>query len=135
MRLRHIVIAATAFVSLSALAEGNRAAPDKQAQAGTSASVQSQANSSVIKQAQQKLSAAGHDAGPADGLLGAKTQQALKDFQQAKGIDATGQLDQRTLTALGVSAGVGATPSSAPEASVGSSPRQGSGDAGSAKRY
>ena len=135
MRLRYILIATTAFVSLGALAEGNRAAPDKQAQAGASASVQSHANSSVIKQVQQKLRAAGHDAGPADGLLGAKTQQALKDFQQAKGIEATGQLDQRTLTALGVPAGVGATSSSAPEASVGSPTQQGSGDAGSAKRY
>jgi peptidoglycan hydrolase-like protein with peptidoglycan-binding domain len=135
MRLRHILIAATAFVSLGALAEGNRAAPDKQAQTGTAASVQSQANSSVIKQVQQKLSTAGHDAGRADGVLGARTQQALKDFQQAKGIEATGQLDQRTLSALGVSAGVGATPSSAPEASVGSPAKQSSGDAGSAKRY
>ena len=135
MRLRHILIAATAFVSLGAGAEGNRTAPDKQAQAGASASVQSPADSSVIKQVQQKLSAAGHDAGPADGILGAKTQHALRDFQQAKGINATGQVDATTLTALGVSAGMGATSSSAPEASVGSSTQQSSGDAGSAKRY
>jgi peptidoglycan hydrolase-like protein with peptidoglycan-binding domain len=134
MRLRHILIAATAFVSLGAFAEGNRAGLDKQAQAGTAA-VHSQANSSVVKQAQQKLSTAGHDAGPADGVLGARTQQALKDFQQAKGIEASGQLDQRTLSALGMSAGVGVTRGSAPEASVGSSPKQSSGDAGSAKSY
>ena len=124
MRLRYILIAGTALASLGALAEGNRAGPDKQAQAGAAAWVQSRANSAVIKEVQQKLSAAGHDAGPADGILGARTQQALKDFQQAKGIEATGQLDQRTLSALGVSAGVGATPSSAPEASVGSPTQQ-----------
>ena len=135
MRLRHILIAATAFASLGALAEGNKATLDKQAQAGASASVQSHANSAVIKQAQQKLSAAGHDAGPADGVLGAKTQQALKDFQKAKGIEATGQLDQRTLAALGVSGATGATPGSAPEASVGAPAQQRSGGAPSGKNY
>jgi peptidoglycan hydrolase-like protein with peptidoglycan-binding domain len=136
MRLRHIFIAATAFVSMGALAEGNRASTDKQAQASPAA--QSQATSSaVIKQAQQKLSAAGHDAGPADGTMSAKTVQALKDFQKAKGIDTTGQLDQRTLAALGVrSTGVGATSGAAPEARVGSSPsQQRSGEAGAAKGY
>jgi peptidoglycan hydrolase-like protein with peptidoglycan-binding domain len=124
MRLRPIFIAATAFASLGALAEGNKAVLDKQAQAGASASMQSHAKSLTIKQAQQKLSAAGYDAGPADGIMGAKTKQAVKDFQQAKGFEATGQLDQRTLTALGASGGVGGTPGSAPEASVGAPAEQ-----------
>jgi peptidoglycan hydrolase-like protein with peptidoglycan-binding domain len=35
--------------------------------------------------------------------LGPKTQAAVKSFQQSKGLPASGQLDQRTLTALGVS--------------------------------
>jgi peptidoglycan hydrolase-like protein with peptidoglycan-binding domain len=118
MRLRPIFIAATAFASLGALAEGNKAVLD------TSASMQSHAKSLTIKQAQQKLSAAGYDAGPADGIMGAKTKQAVKDFQQAKGFEATGQLDQRTLTALGASGGVGGTPGSAPEASVGAPAEQ-----------
>jgi peptidoglycan hydrolase-like protein with peptidoglycan-binding domain len=59
----------------------------------------------VVKQAQEKLSASGHDAGPADGKLGPKTQAALKEFQQSKGLQASGQLDQKTVAALGVSAG------------------------------
>lgn len=138
MKLSHIVIAGTAFLSFGALAEGNKAMQDRQAQSGASATVQheSRASASVIKQVQQKLTAAGHDAGLADGIMGAKTQQALKDFQQAKGIEATGQLDQRTLGALGVgSSGVGATPSSAPERSVESSTESGSSGSGGARKY
>jgi len=112
MKLTHIVIAAsTAFLSFGALAEGNKASHDKRVESSASSSMQSQgtASASVIKQAQQKLSAAGHDAGSADGILGQKTAKALKDFQQAKGIEATGQLDARTLAALGVASGTGAT--------------------------
>ncbi len=73
---------------------------------------------STIKQAQEKLSSKGHDV-QADGVLGAKTQAAVKEFQQKEGIQASGRLDQETLAALGVdeaSAGAGSTssPSSAP---------------------
>ena len=32
--------------------------------------------------------------------MGPQTQKALKDFQQQKGLDANGQLDQKTLSAL-----------------------------------
>ena len=43
------------------------------------------------------------DSGPVDGMLGPKTQAAVKEFQQSKGIQASGKLDQKTLAALGVS--------------------------------
>ena len=65
----------------------------------------------TIKQAQEKLSSKGHDVS-ADGVLGPKTQAAVKEFQQKEGIQASGQLDQETLAALGVnesSAGAGST--------------------------
>ena len=121
MKLTYVVIASSALLSLGAFAEGTKATAEKQPQA--SAATQPQAHSSaVIKQAQERLTAAGHDAGPADGAMSAKTIQALKDFQKSKRIEATGQLDQRTLAALGVSAaGVGGTSSPAPAAGVGSS--------------
>jgi peptidoglycan hydrolase-like protein with peptidoglycan-binding domain len=131
MKLTHVVIAAsTAFLSLGALAEGNKAGHDKRVESSASSSMQSQgtASASVIKQAQQKLSAAGHDAGAADGILGQKTAKALKDFQQAKGIEATGQLDARTLAALGVessatgaTAGTGASAAAGAQGSAGAS--------------
>ena len=40
-----------------------------------------------------------------DGRWGPHTQQAVQNFQQAKGLPTTGQLDQTTLQALGVNHG------------------------------
>jgi peptidoglycan hydrolase-like protein with peptidoglycan-binding domain len=79
-----------------------------------------------VKQAQEKLSAAGHDSGPADGIVGPKTQAALKEFQQSKGLQASGQLDQKTVAALGVS-------SSGSASSGGSSDKSSSSSGSSAK--
>jgi peptidoglycan hydrolase-like protein with peptidoglycan-binding domain len=39
----------------------------------------------------------------ADGKMGPKTRAAVKSFQQAHGLKATGKLDQATKTALGLS--------------------------------
>jgi len=68
---------------------------------------------STIKQAQEKLSTKGHDVS-ADGVLGPKTQAAVKEFQEKEGIQASGQLDQETLAALGVSEGSAGTGASSP---------------------
>src|SRR5688572_22002593 len=118
MKLSHLVVAATAVLSLGAIATGAQARGDTQAQGGQAAQAQAYTGLSadVIRQAQEKLNAAGHDVGRADGIIGARTKQGVKAFQQSKGIEVTGQLDQRTLTALGVeSAAVGATPGASPE--------------------
>jgi peptidoglycan hydrolase-like protein with peptidoglycan-binding domain len=80
---------------------------------------------STIKQAQEKLSSKGHDV-QADGVLGPKTQAALKEFQQKEGIQASGRLDQDTLAALGVDEGSAGTGSSSPASSTGSSSASGS---------
>jgi peptidoglycan hydrolase-like protein with peptidoglycan-binding domain len=37
------------------------------------------------------------------GVMGQKTQQALRDFQKSKNLKATGRLDDQTANALGVS--------------------------------
>jgi peptidoglycan hydrolase-like protein with peptidoglycan-binding domain len=65
----------------------------------------------TIRQVQQALKQKGHDV-EADGVMGPNTQAALRQYQQQQGMDATGQLDQRTLTSLGVQGGAGATGSS-----------------------
>ena len=39
---------------------------------------------------------------PTTGKMDAKTEAALKEFQRAKGIEPTGELDKRTVTALGL---------------------------------
>ncbi len=57
----------------------------------------------TVRQVQQALSAQGFDPGPADGKWKTKTESALMLFQEAQGMQATGQLDQQTLASLGVS--------------------------------
>jgi len=37
--------------------------------------------------------------------MGPQTQKAVKEFQTSKGLNASGQLDQQTIAALGVSGG------------------------------
>jgi peptidoglycan hydrolase-like protein with peptidoglycan-binding domain len=58
-----------------------------------------------VKAAQQALKDKGHDPGNVDGKLGPKTQSALRDFQKAQGIEASGHLDAKTTQALGMDGG------------------------------
>jgi peptidoglycan hydrolase-like protein with peptidoglycan-binding domain len=60
------------------------------------------ADDEMVKAAQQALKEKGHDPGSVDGRMGPKTQQALRDFQNAQGIQATGELDDKTMVSLGV---------------------------------
>lgn len=60
---------------------------------------------SEVKQIQSKLKEQGYKVGSVDGKMGKGTQQALRQFQQDKGIQATGKPDQETLAALNVSPG------------------------------
>lgn len=59
-------------------------------------------SSAEIKQAQEALKAKGHNPGT-DGKLDTQTQQALRDFQKANDLPATGVLDAKTASKLGVS--------------------------------
>ena len=52
---------------------------------------------------QRALNAAGYNAGSPDGVMGVRTQSALKQFQNDKGLP-IGNLNLETLKALGVSA-------------------------------
>jgi peptidoglycan hydrolase-like protein with peptidoglycan-binding domain len=114
MKPSHLAVLSATLVSFAAVAqdkpkqESSAQSGQQQAatqQKGQKSGAQMSQSPELIKQAQEKLSAAGHDAGPADGIMGPRTQKALKDFQQAKNLDASGQLDQKTLSALGVSEG------------------------------
>jgi len=55
-----------------------------------------------VRRVQERLSAEGFDAGPADGRMGERTRTALRDFQRARGLDPTGEPNQATLDELGV---------------------------------
>lgn len=122
MRLSHILVAGAAAVSFSAIAAGEQSQqPQAQSEQSGQQSQQSQQSQETVKQVQEKLSAAGHEVQP-DGIMGPKTQAALKEFQEKQGLQASGQLDQQTLAALGVSEGGSAsTGSSAAGGSAGKS--------------
>lgn len=60
-----------------------------------------------IRQAQRALKDKGHDPGPIDGVLGRRTRAALRHYQQAEGLNVTGQLDTETGARLGLPRGVG----------------------------
>jgi putative peptidoglycan binding protein len=57
----------------------------------------------TVREAQRALNDKGFSAGAVDGIMGPHTEKALRDFQQAQGLSVTGDLDQQTLSALGVS--------------------------------
>lgn len=60
-------------------------------------------NQSVVRDAQRALNDKGFSAGAVDGVMGPHTESALRQFQQAQGLDTTGTLDQQTESALGIS--------------------------------
>ncbi len=60
-------------------------------------------SSDQIREMQQALKDKGHDVGAVDGKWGPKTQNALKEYQQAQGMTASGEPDSQTLSSLGVS--------------------------------
>jgi peptidoglycan hydrolase-like protein with peptidoglycan-binding domain len=53
-----------------------------------------------IGQAQERLKAAGFDPGYVDGVLGARTREALRRYQASRGLPVTGALDDATRQVL-----------------------------------
>jgi peptidoglycan hydrolase-like protein with peptidoglycan-binding domain len=79
-------------------------------------------NREQVKAVQQALKDKGHDPGAVDGMMGPKTQAALKEFQDKEGLKASGRIDAETMAKLGVESKTGAsagTGSSSPAASPG----------------
>ncbi len=61
-------------------------------------------SSDQVRQIQQALSDRGYDPGPVDGVMGPKTQQAMRNFRQGQGLTGSDSMDSATLSALGVDA-------------------------------
>jgi peptidoglycan hydrolase-like protein with peptidoglycan-binding domain len=61
-----------------------------------------QGDTSRIRRAQEALKSEGHDPGPIDGVMGPKTQEALRQYQKQENLRQTGRLDQETMSKLGV---------------------------------
>jgi mannosyl-glycoprotein endo-beta-N-acetylglucosaminidase len=57
----------------------------------------------TVKAAQQKLQDAGFYKGTIDGTYNSETRAAIREYQQNSGLNVSGQLDQQTLSSLGVS--------------------------------
>ncbi len=57
---------------------------------------------SLVMSAQDRLNRLGYSAGPADGVLGPQTRDAIADFQNDNGLPATGGLNTATVRALGL---------------------------------
>lgn len=59
-------------------------------------------DSAKIKNIQQKLNELGFECGEPDGIMGPNTEQAIKDFQQSKGLEPDGIVGFKTKEALGL---------------------------------
>lgn len=78
----------------------------------------------VVRQVQQSLKEQGYEVGAVDGIWGPKTESAVRQFQQAQGLDASGQLDQQTLAALDVGARPGGEAGEPPATMPGAADRE-----------
>jgi peptidoglycan hydrolase-like protein with peptidoglycan-binding domain len=56
-----------------------------------------------VRSAQQALQSHGVNPGPIDGVMGPRTEQAVRDYQRRQNLPETGRLDPPTLEKLGVS--------------------------------
>ena len=54
-----------------------------------------------IRKVQQALKEKGFDVGPIDGVVGPRTKEAIRNFQDRYGMKASGEIDNQTLFALG----------------------------------
>jgi peptidoglycan hydrolase-like protein with peptidoglycan-binding domain len=59
-------------------------------------------DSSTLRAVQQTLTQRGFETLRADGIMGPRTQAALRAFQRSERLEATGQLNRQTLIALGI---------------------------------
>ena len=75
-----------------------------------------------VKAIQEALKNKGFDPGGADGVIGQKTNQAIREFQKSNNLPVTGRIDEKTASALGVDAsGMSGSTSSMGKESTGGS--------------
>lgn len=107
------------LILAGALLAGSAIGPAALAQAVAPPAYVQPLNPSAVRMVQDHLRQAGDYTGRVDGVWGADSQAALERFQQTHGLQVTGQLNQVTVTTLGLApgdllaAGSSATPSSA----------------------
>jgi peptidoglycan hydrolase-like protein with peptidoglycan-binding domain len=87
--------------SFSDQSSGRNAPSSRDAGRGSSATSSSSGSESV-KKMQQALKDKGQDPGPIDGVMGEKTKSALKAYQSANNLKATGSMNSETAKSLGL---------------------------------
>lgn len=60
------------------------------------------ADKEMVKKVQQTLNDVGYDCGTPDGVAGKKTRAAIESYQKDKGLEATGEIDDALLAAMGL---------------------------------
>src|SRR5688572_4212532 len=75
-------------------------APSQPAQPTPPAPVNDTMDGALVKRAEKLLKQVGFNPGRVDRVFSANTQEAVRSFQQAVGLDPTGNLDVRTMNAL-----------------------------------
>ena len=94
--------------------------PLDQAQGSQQQSQNLSQNQDFVRQVQSKLNAAGYEVGPADGVWGPRTQQALTAYQRDMGLEANGALSSEVATSMqiqppGEPQAAGVPPASTPQ--------------------
>src|SRR5436190_15874783 len=106
--MKALALAAVAIVSLPAitlpaaplLAQANQpasTATDTKLDMGAVPSL----NEDKVRRVQQALQSKGFDPGPIDGVIGPRTEDAIRGFQDRYGIKTSAKVDNQTLYALG----------------------------------
>lgn len=105
-----LLIAGLAATSMTVPAAAQTALP---AQANVAVMQNAQSAVYSVRTVQEALNRLGYDAGPADGIMGSRTQRAIMAYQRDEGLPQTGQADAE-LYARMLGASAGDTTASAP---------------------
>jgi peptidoglycan hydrolase-like protein with peptidoglycan-binding domain len=92
-------------MDVSQILQGRESAQQMQQQESLSAREQGAPlfiSPAAVRNIQQRLQQAGHDPGEVDGKWGPATQSALKEYQQAAGLEPTGLASLRLLSEMGM---------------------------------
>lgn len=104
MKFKTTAIAA-ACLALAPVALAQQGTTDtaRSSMSDTTRGASSMMSADTIRQVQQQLADRGYNPGPVDGVMGPNTRSALRNFRQAQGMSGS-ELDQSTLSALGIDA-------------------------------
>ena len=90
----------TAWHVKAPIAEANGVSAPPGGWDGPAGGINEADRTALVAKIQTLLAEAGYDPGPADGVAGPKTVDAVKAYQRKVGVPDTGQIDQRLMASL-----------------------------------